>query len=686
MIAMMVVAGSGITAGAAPVWSGGPAEGRTVLVDWRPDEAQAVPDFSVVVSAAQAAKSYAVHVEGEGEWALFINGRASGDALMSKTGAWFQIPASALAEGSNSVIIGGGSAATGVTIFSLDNSIEEAHFGRFAAGPALFAQPPTDPSQDLMDVLHCDLRILLNMASATITSATLTMTAESLAPGGLAECVLDLNDNGGALLVSAVEDGAGNPLVFNQSFAQNRVFITLSAPVAMGNTFTVRVFYAGTPVSSTSYRRTTHSGVPLIYTNSQAYNARNWWPCKDIPADKFTIDLHVKCPDTEYSGYPLFVVSNGALTGVDHDVANNRYTYHWSESYPIATQYVSITCTNYRVSADVYTALDTVTTMSVAHYVYPESYASEAGEVVRTVEVVEHFASLFGEYPFLSEKYATSTWGLSYGLEHQTCTSMPNGNLATPYHRRNIHELAHMWFGTSVGNITFDHLWISEGWASYCEALWLEHKNGLAAYHARMLEYHDYNPAAADSQTIVNTNADAFTLSTFYYKGAYVLHMLRHVIGDTAFFAGAKSYCEDPAIRTGVADSDDAQAHFEAAWGQPLDWFFDQWLHRADRPVYSWTWYQRTVGGDTLLELRIEQTQGGGLYEMPIDFRANLSVGGPVNFTVWNDASPQFFSVNLGPGATVTSLVFDPDSWLWDYNSGSVGSFQPLGLDDWTVY
>lgn len=688
MVAMVAAAGGWLNAGAAPVWGGGPAEGRTVLVDWQAgEELPNAISFNVTLAAEQAAKAYAAHVEGSGEWILFINGRPAGDALAGKTGSWFQIQPGAFREGQNSLILGGddGAAATAAAVFSLEGTIEEAHFGRFVAGPALMAQPPIDPAQALMDVLHCDLAITLNMAGASIPSAALTLTAESLAPGGLAQCVLDLNDNGGALTVSAVDNGAGTPLTFTQSAAQDRVFITLPAPVAQGNTFTVRVFYSGTPVSTTSYRRTTHSGAPLIYTNSQPYAARNWWPCKDIPADKFTMDLHVTCPDTVYNGYPLSVVSNGSLTGVVHDTVNNLYTYHWSEAYPIATQYVSITCTNYRVSADTYTALDSVTTMTVAHHVYPESYATEAGEVTRTIEVIDHFASLFGEYPFLSEKYVTSTWGLTFGLEHQTCTSMPNGNLATPYHRRNIHELSHMWFGTSAGNVTFDHVWISEGWASYCEALWKEHKEGLASYHARMADYHNYNPAAADSQPIISSNGDSFTLATFYYKAAYVLHMLRHVIGDTAFFAGAKTYCEDPTIRAGTADSEDVEAHFEAAWGQQLDWFFDQWLTRASRPNYTWTWYQRVVGGDTLLELRIQQTQAGGLYEMPIDFRASLAGGGTHNFTVWNDSSPQLFQINLGPGVTVNSLAFDPDSWLWDSNSGSMGTFPPLEVGDWML-
>ncbi|GAB4325972.1 MAG: hypothetical protein Kow0059_22210 [Candidatus Sumerlaeia bacterium] len=628
---------------------------------------------------------------GETGWPIWINGRPlEGDPYWFDSVAWYLAAPEFWRAGSNEVRIGGAAstqAAAGQSgvlpwraqIFSLENAAEEAHFDRFAGGPALFTQPPTHPDQDLMDVLHVDLAITLNMSSATIPAASLTLTARSLAPGGLSQCVLDLNDNGGSLVVSAVDDGSGTPLAFTHSGAQDRVFITLPAPVPQGQTFTVRVFYSGTPVSGQGFRRTTHSGVPLIYTNSQPYRARQWWPCKDIPGDKFTADVRVTCPDTYYNGHPLSVVSNGRLVSVT-DNGNGTRTFHWQETYPIASQYISITCTNYQVSADVYTALDGVTTMTVAHHVYPESYASEAGEVVRTIEVAGYFASLFGEYPFLAEKYVTSTWGLSSGMEHQTCTSMPNGNLATPYHRRNVHELAHMWFGTSNGINHFNHLWISEGWASYCEALWKEHKEGTASYFTRMGEYES---SASDAFPIVSDSADSFNYGVEYAKGAWVLHMLRHVIGDTAFFAGARSYMEDPALRTGTADSEDVEAHFESAWGHQLDWFFDQWLYRAARPNYQWAWVDYQSGGNTFVALRITQVQGGGVYEMPIDFRATRAGGGTVNFTVWNDASPQDFNINLGPVGDITALAFDPDSWLLDQNTQV---FAPVGVTDWTAH
>jgi len=652
-------------------------EGRSVVIHPALSPVSLVPvegepaSFSIapVIPLSAADKPFALVLSGvspEDTWTVNINGLPFElDALYAEGIAAWQIQPGYLKGGDNTILVTAPSDKTpppsGATIFSLENFAEEERFAHLLLGPTVLVQPPTDPNQDKMDVLHCDLSITLDMNAATIPSGEMTMTAASL-DSTLNTCVLDFEDNGGAMVVDSVDSGPSTAaLPFTHNGSQNRIFITLPSAVSAGTTFTVRVQYHGTPPSNTGWRRRTHNGAPLIYTIGQPpYNARLWWPCKDVPSDKFTADVHVTCPDASYNGYPLSVVSNGNLESVVDN--GSTLTFNWSEAYPLASQYVSITCTNYRAASGTYTALNGVTTMPVAHHVYPESYASESQELPRTIEVMEFFADTFGEYPFLTEKYWTSTWGGGGGMEHQTCTSMPNNNLNNPpYHRRNVHELAHMWFGDAIGINSFDHLWISEGWATYCEALWLEHKEGLASYHNRMNTW-----STSDAVPIVDPSADSFTLSITYYKGAWVLHMLRHVIGDTAFFDGTRNYMADPTLRyEGAADSGDVQSHYEATYGQDLSWFFDQWLYRASRPYYNWTWSTTQNGGDTTVHIGIQQTQSDAVYTMPIDIRSSLAGGGTANFTVDNDQRIQNFAVNIGPG-TVQSVSFDPDNWILD--------------------
>lgn len=653
-------------------------ENRGVLLELGPDQVERASTGSVIdldLDATEATKSFALRlplIDSAAGWVVEVNGAlVEQDPVIASDGIWYQIPSIFFVEGVNTVEV---STARGqippladVLLFSLENSAEEVHFDRFAGDIVPLSQPAVHPDQWKYDVQHVDMAITLNMSAATIPTATVTLTAESL-DSTLSQCVLDLNDNAGQLTVSAVDNGSGSPLAHTHNTGEDRLYITLPAPVPAGNTFTVRVTYSGTPAPNDSFRYTTHSGAPLIYTESQPYVARDWWPCKDINSDKFTIDLHVTVPEVSYSGYPVSVVSNGTLVStVDN---GSTVTYNWAESYPVSPQYVSLAATNYRAASGTYTALDGFTTMEVAHHVYPESYATESGAVPATIDVMEFFADTFGEYPFLSEKYWTATWGRTYGMEHQTCTSINNGNLADGYSRRNVHELFHMWTGDCVGVETFDHIWLSEAWATYAEPLFYEYQSGMQAYH-------DYVNAwsTSDAYPIVSGSGDSFNTSIVYRKGAWVFHMLRHIIGDDDFFQSARNYLADNALRYATANTDDYINHVEAVVGSDMNWFFDQWLYRAERPTYSWSWSWQNDGTDSQINLSIDQTQSSGTYEMPIDFGViGLSGRSATVITVHNDADPQVLAGNAG-SLLPSSVVFDPDNWILENHNSSQAPF-----------
>ncbi|MBX7244274.1 MAG: hypothetical protein K1X53_02175 [Candidatus Sumerlaeaceae bacterium] len=655
--------------------------GRTVLVDAGTESSTAPVSLSargVAVSAdgasvsfraeldaAAAANAFALRVEGEAPadgWDLTINGKAlETDPIVGPDGFWYGIPARSLKAGANDVVVasakGEAAEVKGLLGFSMDFA-EEEYFQEFV-GPVIRNQPASDANQDLYDVQQLDLAITIDPASASIPGAVATITAKSLT-NGLNLCVLDFNDNAGAMHVTAVDAGTtATPLTYTWDTAGEKLRINLATPVTSGSLFTVRVTYDGTPVATLAYRRTTQNSVPVVYTNNQPYNARTWYPCKDLPRDKFTSNMHATVPTVSYNGFPLSVVSNGTL--VSTVASGGNTTYNWSESYPIASQYVSLACSNYQVASGVYTALDSVTTMPVAHHVYPTSYASESQELPRTIEVMQYMAQTFGEYPFVNEKYVTAAWALTFGVEHETCTSMPNGNLNNPpYHRRNIHEMAHQWFGVCTGIQIFDHLWLSEGWASYVEALWLEYKNGDAAYKTQMATF---KSSSSDSRPVVSPAADDFGLAVTYYKGAWVLHMLRHVVGDANFFQATRDYMANPNLRNKTVVSADFQAHQEARYGQSLQWFFDEWLTRSSRPAYSWSWSSHQSGADWFVDVSVTQTQGGSPYTMPIDIGVTLADNSTAIVKVFNDQTAQAFSVKVGTVAP-TDATFDPNAWI----------------------
>ena len=456
---------------------------------------------------------------------LFLNGKSLDiQPVQGKNGAFFyRIKGNRFLLGENRLEIQPSSSKElqieELEAFSLIDSFEEDHFGRVFGEPKILVQPETLPDQDKYDALHYDLETTLNMYN-TIVDSTLTMIAESL-DGTLQNVPLDFVKNNGHMVVQWVDQGPSTAtLSFNhQQHAsdplQDRLYITLPASVPEGSTFAIRVRYSGRPSTesavfgATPYNVSTHSGTPVLYTISQPYNARTWWPCKDVPGDKATMDLHVTCPSGSYK-----VISNGKLlSNIDH--GDGTQTFHWSETYPMATYLASIACTNYVSSSRTYTALDGITTMEVVHYLYPENYSLESGAVDGTLEVLEFYADTFGEYPFLSEKYATASWNITFGMEHQTATSLPGRELDEGgYGRRNVHELSHMWFGDAITMGHYDHVWLNEGFATYCEALWYEHADGEAAYHNYV-----NNWSVNTTTPIVNPNADDLVGSLVYRKG-----------------------------------------------------------------------------------------------------------------------------------------------------------------------
>ena len=227
-------------------------------------------------------------------------------------------------------------------------------------------------------------------------------------------------------------------------------------------------------------------GKRAIWTNSQPYDARDWWPCVDYPSDKAdSMDIIITVDDK------MIVASNGRLIS-ETDQGNGLKTWHWHVGYPIATYLVSLSIYEFYQWGDIYVDAN-LDTLPILFYTYSHpdnpnpSYMTENYRLLP--EMMELYVELFGPYPFMDEKYGHAEWGESYGMEHQTLTSMGD-----PTERRVAHELAHMWYGDMVTLESYHHIWLNEGFARYAEALWWEHRYGPAGYKEKMksFEYFGY--------------------------------------------------------------------------------------------------------------------------------------------------------------------------------------------------
>ncbi len=500
---------------------------------------------------------------------------------------------------------------------------------------------------DEYDVTHYDVTMSLDIDNSIVYGTTVAeITSEAV---DLTQIDIDLYPclTADAVLVN------GSPAFFMHN--DQTLTITLDGTYQPGETFSVSGTYHGTPSfpgQPLPFRFMTQNGMPMVLSYSEPYGAPAWWMCDDDPKDKATLDLHFEVPED------LFVVSTGLLTAID-DNGDGTKTYHWETDYQMSTYLFSIAVTNFASWTEVYTALDGFTTMDVDYYAYPADLADAQESWNRNVEMMEYYRTLFGEYPFLDEKYAIAEFHHGGAMEHQTATSMGwqwvNGN--HQYDWIVAHELCHSWVGDLITMTSWDHTWTKEGFATICEAFWFEHLFGHAYYHTYMNNM-NVLPYAVHQLYGINPPLHG----AIYYKGAWVLHMLRHVLGDTDFFNAIYDYANDPAFMYGVADTDDMRAVFETVSGTDLVWFFDEWIYSPGYPVYEYGWSSTPVATGFDVEIDITQVQTlGPIFKMPIDVDIETDQG-TERFVIWDSLETQSFVLHVE--GMPQDVVLDPDDWI----------------------
>lgn len=455
-----------------------------------------------------------------------------------------------------------------------------------------------------------------------------------------------------ALTVSEVRQ-RGVLLSFEVLISEKTLSITLPAPMAAGSLDSVSVVYAGQPplTGFGSFVQANPAGNPALWTLSEPYGARDWWPCKQDLNDKIdSIDVLVRTP----AAYR--VASNGVLVSELADDGDK--VYHWRHRYPIAAYLVAISVTNYAVYSD-FVPVPGGNSIEVLNYVFPQDSAFAQSQTWRTVHIMQLFNDLFGLYPFADEKYGHAQFGWGGGMEHQTMSFM--GGFS---HTLQAHELAHQWFGNKVTCGSWEDIWLNEGFATYLEGL--THEYGLSATPWRdwLTGKRNQVTGQAGGSVWVNDTTSVnriFSSRLSYSKGAMLVHMLRWVLGEADFYAALRNYLSDPEIAFGYARTAQLQAHLEAQSGLDLDEFFADWFYGEGFPSYQVQWGQ---AGERVA-VQINQTTSHpsvSFFEMPVPVRFR-SAGGEDTIVVFpHHFSGQYFETFLP--FEVESVEFDPDLWI----------------------
>ncbi len=500
-----------------------------------------------------------------------------------------------------------------------------------------------DPLQDRYDVHFYDLDLDLRDVQGQVLIGSVITEAVVIGAGDLAEFVLDLADE---LAVDGVSVGGAAAAWTHEG---DRLRVTLPEPAAPGENVAVTVDYHGNPEDAgNAFGWDSVGGSPLIWTLSEPYGARTWWPCKDLNSDKAdSVDLHVTVP------MELTVATNGLFHHFSHAPGGGR-THHWQSRYPIATYLVSLAVHDYAVFTDWYVPADG-DSLPIVNFVVP-AYEQEARNgYAATADMIAAFSEGFGPYPFPEEKYGHAHFPWGGGMEHQTCSSMIYW-----YYGQGLvaHELAHQWWGDLVTCADFHHIWLNEGFATWAEAYWREQSEGPAAYREEMsgAEYFGGGTIYVENPQDFGS---IFDVDLSYNKASWVVHMLRGALGDADFFAGLALYRERFAYAS--ATTADLQAVMEEVSGRDLEAFFQQWIHGEYYPRYLFNHRITPQGDDSLLQMRIEQVQSQPVFVMPLRVRV-ITDSGDQWFTVENDRRDQSYSVVVPGEAFVAEL--DPEKWV----------------------
>lgn len=484
-----------------------------------------------------------------------------------------------------------------------------------------------------IDVQHYDLSIAIDRASETIdATAEITLVPTE---SNLTEFKLFLKQ----LTVTQVTGAA------SYSHVADSLFITLSAPASPSDTIDLVIDYEGTPPEESwggfhfHPNVTYQMGVGFITDPSMG---KYMFPCHDRPSDKATFDFHITVPDS------LYAVANGDSAGVT-DNMNGTFTYHWTMDQPMSTYLAALSVADYEVLHD-------STDSRIYYYVYSWDVEDALGSFVNVDLMMAAFEAAYAPYPWDCKfSYVQTPIG---DMEHLSqvyhIASAINGG--TGYDWLLAHEMGHMWWGNCVTERYWTDVWLSESFATYSEAIWME-TYGEEAYIDYVINniMKPYLNSGELFPIVEPETPGELWSNTTYEKGAAVLHMLRQLMGDTQFFTAYDTYFQEYSY--GIATTQDFIDHVAAQYGD-ITWFFGQWVYGEGYPIYDITtdWVEQGTGWQLTINVNQIQTVDN-FFTMPVEFLIEGAAGDTL-ITFWNDVPDQeeMFSLSFEP----LSVEFDP--------------------------
>lgn len=390
---------------------------------------------------------------------------------------------------------------------------------------------------------------------------------------------------------------------------KDKLSITLERAYSSSEEIAVRIKYKTTPekgiyfipaVPATRYRK--YGRPAQIWSQGEPEENHYWFPCYDYPNDKATSEQFIT------TGSDEIAISNGELLETINNPDGTR-TFHWKMDQPHSSYLISLIVGNYVKLTDKYKNIP------VEYYTYPGTETKAQRAFGRTPQMMQFFSERF-QYEFPYNKYAQTVVAnfIFGGMENITATTQADTEILSgegddpslSVDNLVSHELSHSWFGDLATCKDWANLWVNEGFATFFEAAYKEQAVGRDAYLEELRgDASSYFPEdnLQYRRPIISSRyqnpVDLFD-STLYKKGGVVVHMLREVVGDEAFWKALNAYLNEYKYQN--TDARDLQHVFERVSGQSLEWFFDQWLYKAGYP-----------------ELRVRQSYNPQSHQLSLD-------------------------------------------------------------------
>ncbi|MBP7802476.1 MAG: hypothetical protein KA109_12695 [Saprospiraceae bacterium] len=443
----------------------------------------------------------------------------------------------------------------------------------------------------------------------------------------------------------------------NYTHQNDEIILSLPTPSTANTELNFTIQYHGIPFDGLKIGATKY-GDRSFFCENWPNKARQWLPTIDHPYDKATSEFIVKAP-AHYK-----VISNGLLQE-ESDLGNNTRLTHWKQSVPVSCWLFVLGIADFAVKY-----VDQFEGKSIQTWVYAKNRENGFYDFEEpTKKVLTFYSQYVG--PFAYEKLANiQSASVSGGMETSSAIfygeNLVNGKRDIRTRNIVIHEIAHQWFGNAVTETTWDDAWLSEGFATFFTLLFIENEYGKDEYSkgiqrakdivmdlsAKLPDFSIVSPRSAEKEPV--------TSGITYQKGAWVLHMLRHLVGETNFKKGIQSYYA--AFYNKNATTDDFRIAMEKASGKDLKVFFKQWLYQPVLPQLNGTWDYDVV--NKKITIQLEQTPAGDIvFNVPVEIgyytRGNTAPA-ILKMNLTSQHQTQTFKVNLAP----EKLEFDPRNIL----------------------